>query len=382
MKNKKVLHKINFLETSSILIGTVIGAGILGLPYVSSKIGFFPALIMLFVSGLVIVFVNLMFLEVVLRTPHTHQLPGYAGIYLNHFFKKLALYVLLLASYGSLLAYTVGVSEVLAELFGGSPTVWAMIFYVLSSFLIYKGLGFIKKAEFIMIVAIFSLIILISIFSFTKISIDNLFVFNWDDWIVPYGVMLFAYSGFVAIPQMREQMDKGQEKYLKTSILASFVFTFVVYALFIFIVLGVSGLNTTSIATIGLGDKIGSLMFAIGNVLAFFTMSTSFLTIGLAVKEIFDFDYGWSNGKSWLMAVVFPITFYLIGARNFINILSVAGGFLIGIQMVILILVFVRARKKGVRTPEFKFKHTIFMVFVLLIVLLVGIISTILNVRL
>ncbi len=377
IKKTSKLHKINFLESSSTLIGTVIGAGILGLPFASSKVGFLPAVLILFVAGVVVVIINLMFVEVVLRTPHIHQLPGYAGIYLGHFAKKITLYSLLLASYGSLLAYTIGISQVLVDLFGGSDFLWALLFYIIGSFFVYKGLNIIKKAEFLMMVVIFSLIVLIAMFSFDKIDIKILVYIRWGEWIVPYGVMLFAYAGLVAIPQMRQQMTKGEERYISSSVIFSFIFIFVVYALFIFLVMGVTGQQTTAIATIGLGHKIGTLMLIIGNLLAFFTMSTSFLTIGLGIKEIFDFDYAWGKTKSWIMAVLFPALFYLIGARDFIKILSVAGGLLIGIQMIIIVLSFLKAREKGVRIPEFELRHVKVLSYILIIVLIIGIISTV-----
>jgi len=70
--------KRNFLSAAFTLTGTIIGAGILGLPYVFAKAGFVIGLFWLIFLGLTLIFVKLCLGEIILRTKQTHQLPGYA----------------------------------------------------------------------------------------------------------------------------------------------------------------------------------------------------------------------------------------------------------------------------------------------------------------
>ncbi len=65
------------------LIGTIIGAGVLGLPYVISQAGFNLGLILILIIGLAVLYMNLFYGEVVLRTKTAHQLAGYAEKYLG-----------------------------------------------------------------------------------------------------------------------------------------------------------------------------------------------------------------------------------------------------------------------------------------------------------
>src|SRR6056297_3738874 len=76
-KNKKLLTAI------SIIIGTVVGVGFLGMPYVASKAGFFVIAGYLLVFGLLILLINLYFGEIILRTKGKHQLVGFAYRYLG-----------------------------------------------------------------------------------------------------------------------------------------------------------------------------------------------------------------------------------------------------------------------------------------------------------
>ena len=80
MKNK-------VFRAISALVGTVIGAGIFGIPYVVAKIGFLPGIFYLLTLGTLVLFLNLLYGEVILRTPGDHQLTGYAEIYLGKFGK-------------------------------------------------------------------------------------------------------------------------------------------------------------------------------------------------------------------------------------------------------------------------------------------------------
>ena len=75
--------KKRFFSAVSILVGTCIGAGVLGIPYVAAQVGFFVALAYIMLIGLLVFTINLYFGEVILRTKGDHQIAGYAGKYLG-----------------------------------------------------------------------------------------------------------------------------------------------------------------------------------------------------------------------------------------------------------------------------------------------------------
>ena len=72
-----------FYSAAFTLTGTIIGAGILGLPYVFAKAGFFIGLFWLIFLGLILLFVGLCMGEITLRTKKIYQLPGYSNKYLG-----------------------------------------------------------------------------------------------------------------------------------------------------------------------------------------------------------------------------------------------------------------------------------------------------------
>jgi len=72
-KNTKKL-----LVAAFTLTGTIIGAGILGLPYVFSQAGFLSGLFWLFFLTAIILYVSLSIGEISLRTREKKMLSGYA----------------------------------------------------------------------------------------------------------------------------------------------------------------------------------------------------------------------------------------------------------------------------------------------------------------
>ena len=68
--------KRNIPKAIAMLCGTVIGAGVLGIPFVVAKAGFFVGILSIILLGLAVLALNLFVGEIVLRTPGNHQLPG------------------------------------------------------------------------------------------------------------------------------------------------------------------------------------------------------------------------------------------------------------------------------------------------------------------
>jgi amino acid permease len=89
------------------------------------------------------------------------------------------------------------------------------------------------------------------------------------------------------------------------------------------------------------------------NLFAIFAMATSFLAIGLALKQMYNFDYNINKNISWGLAVIIPIAAFLIGIKEFIPVLAIAGGVAGGLQGIMIVLMHHNAKKLGQRKPEF-----------------------------
>lgn len=346
------MRNLPFFQAVSTLVGTIIGAGILGVPYVFAQAGFLTATLMLLIVALAMVSMSLMFGEITLRTAGRHQLSGYVKKYLNKFWERVVSGFLLLAITGSLLAYFVGLGDVLAAILGGSAFWWGISFYLAGAVFIFFGIRLIKNLEFILTLGIFGIVLIFLLVTFNKLNFNGIFEFNSAKFFLPYGVLLFACSDLISIPQAKEVLIR-REYILKKALIFGPLIPPVLYLLFAWIVVSITGAATTEVATVGLGQVLGMKAVVVVNVFAFFTIFTSLLTMGLALKEMYDYDFKLKHEHAWLLTVVAPLVFYLLGLRNFIEIISLVGALGFGINGVVYVFAYWRARKKSERKPEY-----------------------------
>jgi len=368
----------NLIKAIALLTGTIIGAGVLGIPYVVAQSGFLTGLLAIIILGVAVLFLNLFFGEIVLRTPGNHQLPGYAEKYLGKWGKKIMLFSMFLGIYGALTAYIIGEGEVLSAIFGFSPLMFSFIFFTIGSILVYIGLKEIAKWESLFSFFVLILILAISIFSFSsgKFDISNLKNFNIFNIMVPYGVILFAFIGAAAIPQMKEVLIRDK-KAMKKAIMIGSSIPIIFYILFSLATIGITGFNTSEVATVGLGQILGDTAIIFGNLFAICAMFTSFLTLGLAMKQIYMYDYNIKPTLAWALTVFIPLIVFLLGAKSFIWVIGITGTFAGGIDGILITLMYWKAKKKGSRQPEYKLGKKKVIGMILILIFLIGIINQI-----
>jgi len=320
----KAKGRNHFPEAVAMLVGTIIGAGVLGIPYVIAKSGFLLGLLNILVLGGIMMLINLYTGEIALRTKKNHMLPGYAGKYLGKWGKIAMTMTLVFGIYGALIAYTIGEGEVLSSIFGGSAFFWGIGFFILFAGLMYFRLSVIAESELFLSATFLILILAIILFAAPNINLENLKDVNLSSIFVPYGAVLFAFAGYIAIPEMKEELRK-RPKLLKKAIIVGSIIPIILYIAFAAVVVGVSGVSTTEVGTLGLGEVLGKNMLILGNLFAMFTMATSFLLLGYALKWMFYYDYGFSRFKSWILSWVFPLSFFLIFDGSFVKIIGITG---------------------------------------------------------
>ncbi|MBD3310393.1 hypothetical protein GF351_04190 [Candidatus Woesearchaeota archaeon] len=362
------------------LVGTVIGAGILGIPYVVAKAGLVTGIIDIVLIGLAVLCMNLFLGEVTLRTKGNHQLTGYATIYLGRWGRRLAAFAMIFGIYGALIAYLIKEGEFFQVLTGiGSPIVWSLMFFVAVSMLIYRGLKAVGNSELYMVGFVLVVVLLISVLSFGWIDTENLTGFYPARLFVPYGVVLFAFLGSAAIPELREELVLHREK-MKKAIMIGSIIPMLVYILFATVVVGVTGAeNITEEAIIGLGEVMGQNMLLFGTVFGMLTMATSFLALGLALKEMYMYDYHLKPFRSTLLTVMVPllitIAITLVGITNaFFRVIDITGVVSGGLTGILAVLMLWKSKKVCERKPEFSIKRHRMVGLILIMVFVFGMI--------
>ena len=365
------------LEAVCIIIGTVIGAGVLGIPYVIAKAGFLIGLIQLVIIGLLVLFMNLFLGEVVLRTNGNHQLTGYVEIYLGKTFKFLMFLSMVLGIYGALIAYLIGEGASLSAIFSGNPLIYSIIFFIIVTFIVHKGIKTLAGSEFIMSIVTLMVIFVIIILSSQKFNINNLVDLNIPMIFLPYGAILFAYLGTVSIPEVKEELIKNR-KLMKRAIIIGSLIPIFVYVLFALFIVGATGIETTEISTIGLGNLLGLKMIILGNLFAIFAMFTSFIALAYALKEMYQYDYKLSKSSSLILTCLVPFIIFLLirDFTSFIDLISITGALFGGLDGILIVLMYWKAKKMSQRKPEYSMSGHYLIGCLIMLIFFVGIILT------
>lgn len=366
------------LKATATLTGTVIGAGVLGIPYVVSKTGFVYGSAIIILIGIVFLFLNLFLAEIVLRTKGKHQLSGYMEKYLGPWGKKAMTFSMMVGIYGALIAYLIGegesikalllqipgLSSVLPTIFF-EPLILSLMFFVLCTFIILVGVNQIGRAELLVVCFMITILLLICCLSLPKLQFNYLSYSNAKEILFPLGVIIFAMIGSAAIPEMAEIFGKEKKKF-KSAVIFGTLTPMILYLFFCFTVIGTVGFSNFEalaanerIATIALSSFISPALGVFANILAILAMFTSFITLGMALVEMYDYDYKFSRRISIFLTLSLPVIALLFNLTTFIAALAITGIFAGGIDGILIVLAYWKAKTKGNRKPEFKLKKNL-----------------------
>lgn len=362
-----------FAEALAVIVGTIVGAGIFAIPYAVAQVGYGVGLLYLIGLGLVVLALHVLLGEIVARTKTTFQLSGLAGHYLGRSGKALMSVAFFIGGYGALLAYVIGTGETLAAIFGGERVVWSLAFVVVGAFFLYRGLKTVKVIELIMTSALFVLVIAFAVWAAPDITVTNLAEpIDWRYLFLPYGVMLFAYYGVSALP-VAEAVLRNDARLFRRAVVIASTIPVVLYTLFATITVGVTGGDTTPVATVGLGEALGPLIGIAANVFAFFAMATSFLAIGTAIQETYEWDFRWNPRLGWAATIAVPLLLFAVGVRDFIGVIGVAGTLAGSLEAILIVLMYWKMQRDadyGVR--RFHVRHALALSVMLIAVFTVG----------
>jgi amino acid permease len=344
-----------FLAVSA-LISAIIGAGFLGIPYVVMQSGFKIGLLHLVFIAFILALTVLYLGEIALRTKENHQLTGYAEKYLGKTGKIIMFFAIAFGIYSAILAYLIAEGESLSALLFGNANFSFQIsifFWFALSCIAYFGIKALKEGTSIGVILVFVLLISIFVFFSNKISPENLSYINLNNFFLPFGVIMFAFLAFTAIPEAKIILGEDK-KLMKKSIIIAYACALLVYIIFTFIVLGYKGQMTPRIATLALGAPF--VLFGM------ITMFIAYLSLTTSMIDSLKFDFKEPKPRAWLYAISIPILLFILlkvfNSLDFIKILSFAGTISGGLTAVLILLMSEKAKLSGDRKPEYSMPNS------------------------
>lgn len=331
------------------MIGAIVGVGIFGLPYVFAQAGFALALTELLIMGVLLTILQLMQAEVAIQTGGHHRLAGYVDRYLGKKWSWVALIALAAGIWGAMIAYMIVggnfLFQLVSPLFGGTEFFYALVLGGLASLLIYRGLAFASKVSVIVVSALFFLFLFIILACVPYIKLEAFVPLSMSHVFLPYGVLLFSLAGAGIVPEIREVLGRKLESKLGQVIVTGMIMIVLLYILFSTAVLGVTGINTTPVAFDGLIPILGNTFRVFATLLGSMTILSIYLMLGIELLNTLRFDFSLPQKFSWMLVTFVPILFYVMGAREFIQVIGFVGSVFAGALGILIALTYDRMKR-------------------------------------
>lgn len=347
---------LRFFRAVASLVGTTIGAGMFALPYILAHSGLVFFLTLLLVVSFLSTSLNSFYARVIVKTKGDHQLPGYAAIYLGKWGKALALFSLTFGIYGALVAYILQGGKFLGSILSVDSAVAGGLLWLSLSALLVLGLHVASISELVFSSGIIVLVLFLSLLAFARFELSNLLnppalsgvegsgfpPLGLLNFLSHLGVILFAFGGTSAIPEVEEILRVEREKLPQVIRLSGFL-VLVLYAIFSLAVVGVCGGATTPATLDGLGKILGKPAFLLGSALGVFALGSSYLLLGYSLREVYFRDLGISKSLAWFLVLIPPILVTFFSHPSFISVLSISGLIGIGFSWLLVLLIHFRS---------------------------------------
>lgn len=349
---------ISPLQGVALIFGTNIGAGILSLPYAGRNGGFLALFLALVIAGTLTTISMLYVAEASLRTKRPMQLSGLAEQYLGNWGRWAVFVAIMVNGTGALIAYAAGSGELLNNLIGIPPIAGTLVFFLIGSIIMYKGLEATGVSELLITTAMALIIFILCGWTFIGpgISLSNVWVFN-PYFIIPImNLAVFTFMAQYVVPELARGMEKQHSAQISKAIIAGMVVTGFMLSLVPFAALGLLGQSVSEVVTLSWGEKLGQSAYYMANVFALLAMFTSFMAIGYTtMRNVIDIAHWPQHGKqraiAVLITVLIPLFISLAGFGGFVSALSYAGGLAGVIMSIVPVLLLNTSRVRGDRDP-------------------------------
>lgn len=368
-----------FIRATALLSGTIIGAGILAIPYAIYQSGYWLGILYIAILGIVMMTLHLMLGEVSLRTRGYLDIPQLIQKYLGKKGHLLSFIAILVVIYGALTAYIRASGDIVASMTPLPSYVGSLIFFSIGGYLSLRGLKVVSKWELVFGVGMMLIIITLWIKVLSTNSIDwtqfqLLPINSLTASVSPYGVVLFAYTGIMGIPYIKKLLGK-KTVYMNSVIKLGFLIPIFLYSIFVTLVIGVSGIDITPVATLSLGQKLGDQVLIIVNIFALLAIMTSFIMLSRSLIESYMNIAHIHRNSAAIMTLLLPMALLLVNWSSFNEIINYAGGFGISILSILIVLMFWRSKRIGKVAPAYSLGHLKWVGILMITAFFMGMVS-------
>lgn len=332
----------NTLSAMFLVAGTCIGGGMLALPIATGISGFLPSITVMAVCWLMMTATALLLLEVSLWMEEGVHVITMSSRLLGVPARLLSWVLYLFICYASLVAYTAAGGVQIGHALGIGRDWGAAFFIIVFGAVIYLGSHTVGRVNSILFIALIAAYVALVGAGSTEIKPQLLAHQNWSTALLALPLLLTSFSFQTMVPSLTPYLKK-HVKGLRLAIIGGTFITFIVYALWEALILGIVPIGGSNGLTEALRGGIPPTQFLSQHVewgwigqlaeyFAFFAIVTSFLGIALG---LFDFladglkikKEGWGQLGLGLLIAFPTLIAAILFERIFLLALDTTGGY-------------------------------------------------------
>ncbi|MBP7133786.1 hypothetical protein KBA73_01080 [Patescibacteria group bacterium] len=320
----------SFLRAMLAMTGTIVGAGVFGLPAVFHHIGLFWGTVLYVGLACVVAAMHLLYVEIHLVTEHSYRLGGFAKRILGPLFGTITSITYPVHIMGTNLIYILLGGAFVASLLqaaqsGFSVMLVQICYWAVVALMVYKGLRSMAKWEAIATWILIALLFVVSVMGlYSGWHSAPQLMFAWNGAKIPLGILLFSLTGLPAVGEVVELVNRDRLKAYRAVVGGTLLAAALSWFFGITWAMALYPLDATAI-----GVQIPTVMRSVAwlvPLVGFFAIITSHLTSATDLMAIFQRDHGWKKHYAWAGAVMPPIILFFLVRQNVLVLMDAMGG--------------------------------------------------------
>lgn len=340
----------DIISGTLLIAGTAIGAGMLGIPLMTAKAGFFPAVIITVLVWLFMVCTGFLFLEATLWMHHfwlckETNVISMTKRYLGEKFKILAAFTFIFLYYCLMVAYfSAGAPLFFAfikSVFGFEIIGWSsfFLFGLLCGIIVSFGIKFIDRLNYILMMGLFLSYAFLMGAGVESIQTARFTTTNWSYMLFVAPILFSAFGYHNVIPSLATHFGSSG-KVMRHSIFWGTFIPLIVYLLWQWLIIGavpsdliLNALSSGQPITGALEKLEGKKWITLaGNYFGFFAIITSLLGVAFSVVDFLGDGLKMKRkGKDRVLLCLLtfapPFILTSLNPNLFVLAISIAGGF-------------------------------------------------------
>lgn len=342
---RKKANLMRVISGTFLIAGTMIGAGMLGIPLVTGVSGFWPGILVTTIVWFFMYCTGLLFLEVTLWMPDGSNVLSIAGRFFGRGGRLISGGMFIFLYYCLMIAYFAAGAPLLADAFsivGFNVTGWEMfaLFGFVFGGIVAIGPKSIDRVNIIMSVAMIAAWFTLIGSGGDEVDSVRLKFTKWPAMLMAMPVLFSAFGFHNVIPSLCTYL-KRDKKSLRFAVFWGSFLPLIVYIVWQWLVIGAvpqeilsKTLEEGTPITTAFGAVTGNPMFVmVGRFFAFFAIVTSTLGVAFSMVDFLGDGFkveerkGLSRVALTLLTFIPPFVLSTLNPGIFTTALGVAGGF-------------------------------------------------------